>query len=113
MSKAKFALLPESISVSYRGEIRPENVIDIFSHYDVFLFPSKGENFGHVIYEALAAGCIPIISDTTPWTTLDREKCGAVVKLDDLSRFQKEMHMLCRLSNKELLEMKKMRLDMH
>ncbi len=85
----KIKQLPANISVSYKGEIRPENVIKAFSDYDVFLFPTKGENFGHVIYEALASGCVPVISDTTPWKDFKDKECGAVIGLNDENSFRK------------------------
>ena len=53
-----------------------KKVIETFSKYDVFLFPTKGENYGHVIFEALAGGCIPIISDQTPWNDIEQAGCG-------------------------------------
>lgn len=80
--------LPPNIICRYRRSVRPEESIQVFSQYDVFLFPTQGENFGHVIYEALAAGCIPIISDTTPWKDLEKKKCGSVVELSNIDGFK-------------------------
>ena len=37
--------------------------------------PTFGENFCHVIREALSAGCPVLISDQTPWRNL--QECGA------------------------------------
>lgn len=79
--------LPNSISWRYEGEADSEKIIDIFSQYDIFLFPTLGENYGHVIYEALAAGCIPVISNTTPWLDFNEMKCGNVIPLNDVNRF--------------------------
>lgn len=87
----KISELPDNIKVIYKGEVRPEKVIDVFSHYDVFLFPTKGENFGHVIYESLAGGCVPLISDTTPWKDFERKECGAVVPLHDEAGFREKI----------------------
>ena len=56
---------------SYKGEIDSNDVIDVFSNYDIFLFFSFGENFGHVIYESLLSGCVPLISNNTPWNEED------------------------------------------
>ena len=53
-----------------------DEIIDILSKYHVFLLPTKGENFGHVIQEAFLAGCPVIISDQTPWNNLERIKVG-------------------------------------
>ena len=40
------------------------------------------ENYGHVIFEAMAGGCVPIISDKTPWTEEKAGNCGEVVELE-------------------------------
>ena len=81
--------LPKNIRYHYCGEINSEKVIDVISDYDAFFFPTKGENYGHVIYEALAAGCVPIISDRTPWLNLNENGCGYVVPLEDQDAFIK------------------------
>ena len=86
--------LPKNIRYRYCGEVNSEKVLDVFSNYDAFLFPTKGENFGHVIYEALAAGCIPIISDQTPWLDLNENDCGYVWPLNDQTAFVKAVNNL-------------------
>lgn len=86
--------LPDNIQYRYCGEVTPENVVGTFSKYDVFLFPTKGENYGHVIYEALAAGCIPIISDQTPWQDLAEHECGVAVSLENTGGFSKAIQEL-------------------
>lgn len=74
--------LPENVEWEYKGEADAEQVVKIFSGYDVFLFPTMAENYGHVIFEAMAGGCVPVISDKTPWTMEKMGCCGEVVKLD-------------------------------
>lgn len=59
--------MPRQISVQYLGEVTPEHVSQAFSKHDVFIFPTRGENFGHVIFEALSTGTPVIVSDQTPW----------------------------------------------
>ncbi|MBN1919612.1 MAG: glycosyltransferase [Anaerolineae bacterium] len=81
------AQMPPSIEVTYRGEIMPEQVMDTFGNYHLFLFPTRGENFGHVISEALRAGCPVLISDTTPWRGLEEQKAGWIVPLSQPERF--------------------------
>lgn len=81
------AQMPTSIEVTYRGEIMPEQVMDTFGNYHLFLFPTRGENFGHVISESLRAGCPVLISDTTPWRGLEEQRAGWVVPLSQPERF--------------------------
>ncbi|EQD61081.1 group 1 glycosyl transferase, partial [mine drainage metagenome] len=51
----------------YRGVVEHSRVQDVMAGYDVFFLPTLGENFGHVIMEAMAAGTPVLISDRTPW----------------------------------------------
>lgn len=59
--------LPENINVRHLGPIAPEAVSSTFAQYDLFVFPTHGENFGHVIFESLRAGTPVLVSDQTPW----------------------------------------------
>lgn len=74
--------LPSNIRVTYRGTISPFEVVGVLSDYHFFFFPTSGENFGHVIFEALSAGCPPIISDLTPWRDLKLTQAGWNLSLD-------------------------------
>ena len=74
---------------------------------DVFLFPTMAENYGHVIFEALAGGCVPVISDKTPWTGEKMEGCGETVKLDEktvLEDFEKIVTKYTEMTKKEKQE---------
>lgn len=74
--------LPQNVRWEYKGEAEAERVVKVFSEYDVFLFPTIAENYGHVIFEAMAGGCVPIISDKTPWTMEKMGYCGEAVKME-------------------------------
>jgi glycosyltransferase involved in cell wall biosynthesis len=63
----QIASLPRHIKVTYKGEVPSEMVAKTFAEHDVFFFPTKGENFGHVIHESLSAGTCVVVSDQTPW----------------------------------------------
>jgi glycosyltransferase involved in cell wall biosynthesis len=80
--------LPKNIRVRYFGMVPPDNVGEVFGKHHVFLLPTQGENFGHVIYESLAAGCPVIISDQTPWRDLESKKAGWSIPLNDTERFR-------------------------
>lgn len=70
--------LPDNIKVIYRGPIAPDEVSNTFARYDLFVFPTQGENFGHVIFESLRAGTPVLLSDRTPWHP---DNAGAVTAL--------------------------------
>lgn len=54
-------------SFNYKGHANPADSQDILAGYDALVLLTKGENFGHSIYEALSVGTPVIISDKTPW----------------------------------------------
>ena len=91
-----------NIAWEYKGEADSEKIPEIFAGYDAFLFPTLGENYGHVIAESLAAGCIPVISDTTPWLNLDEKGCGYVCRLGDNDAFRKALTVLASMTQDEL-----------
>jgi glycosyltransferase involved in cell wall biosynthesis len=68
--------LPDNIKVKYLGIVKPDKVVQVFSFYDLFLFPSGGENYGHVIAESLTAGTPVLISNKTPWKNLRKDNLG-------------------------------------
>lgn len=52
---------------NYKGHANPADSQTILANYDALVLLTKGENFGHSIYEALSLGTPVIISDKTPW----------------------------------------------
>ena len=77
----EIARLPAHVRATYRGVAPPDRVMEIIAGYDLFLLPTLGENFGHVILEALLAACPVLISDRTPWTDLSRHRAGFALDL--------------------------------
>ena len=80
--------LPENVTVAYRGAVPPEEVGRVIAEHELFLLPTLGESFGHVIFESLAVGCPVLISDRTPWRGLEEVGVGWDVPLDDVARFR-------------------------
>lgn len=85
--KKELERLPGNIKWEWKGNVDSEHVVDTLKPHHVFLFPTFGENFGHVIQEALSAGCPCVISDQTPWKDLETQCVGYVFSLDDLMPF--------------------------
>jgi glycosyltransferase involved in cell wall biosynthesis len=71
--------LPANVRVAYGGELAPDEVRTKFAEYDAFIFPTRGENFGHVIAESLSASCPVICTDQTPWTALLANGGGRII----------------------------------
>lgn len=82
------AALPANVHVTYQGVAPHSELPSILGRYHFFLFPTRGENFGHVIFEALAAGCPVLISDQTPWDGLEEKGAGWDIPLDDAPRWR-------------------------
>jgi glycosyltransferase involved in cell wall biosynthesis len=68
--------LPANIQVEYKGEKPNHELPEIIAGHHIFALPTRGENFGHAIFEALTLGKIVLISDQTPWKELQRAKAG-------------------------------------
>jgi len=81
--------LPPNISWEYKGLVDSEKVVQTLRPYHVFLFPTLGENYGHVIQEALSAGCACILSDQTPWNDLEENDVGFVYPLKQIDDYVK------------------------
>jgi glycosyltransferase involved in cell wall biosynthesis len=72
----QITLLPKNIQVCYHGELAPTKIADVLAQNHLFIMPSKSENFGHAISEALSA-CKPVItSQHTPWAALLENNAG-------------------------------------
>jgi len=80
--------LPPNIQAKYGGPVLPDQVIQIFAGYHLFLFPTQSENFGHVILESLASGCPVLLSDQTPWHNLEASGAGWNVPLNAPEQYQ-------------------------
>lgn len=64
----------------YCGELRRKEVRDTLENYDILLFPTRAENFGHVIIEAIQSGVYVIVGNNVPFIFDGHKDCG--VKLD-------------------------------
>ena len=69
--------------------------------YDLFLFPSGGENYGHVIAESLSSGTPVLISKNTPWLDLESQNLGWDIDLKDMDSFVEIIEKVARMSHDE------------
>lgn len=93
--------MPSNIRIKYNGEIEHKYIEDIFSKYHAFLFPTLGENYGHVIVESMMASCLPIISDNTPWKELEQKGIGWDIPLDKIDMYIQSIDTLVNMDNEE------------
>lgn len=85
--RALAAALPSHIRVQWCGPTDPAEVPAAFARHDLFFFPTRGENFGHVIAESLGAGTPVLLSDKTPWRGLAEKGIGHDLPLADPAGF--------------------------
>lgn len=100
------AKLPANVKVRYCGNANPDQVIQIFSRYDLFLFPSGGEAYGNVIAEALTAGTPVLISTETPWRNLQADGLGWDINLDNIDAFVKAIDGFALLTDMQRMEIR-------
>lgn len=79
--------LPSNIEIHYKGSLKQNEIVSTMRDYHAFFFPTKSENFGHVIVESMQSGLIPIISDQTPWIDLESKDIGWAISLNDKNKF--------------------------
>ncbi|NCU06106.1 MAG: glycosyltransferase family 4 protein [Chitinophagaceae bacterium] len=82
--EAIIAKLPENIQVKYHGELSPADKTKAMEQFQVFIMPSKSENFGHALLEALSAGKPVITTNTTPFKHLQDVHAGFTAEINRL-----------------------------
>lgn len=96
--------LPSNVKWSWEGNVESENVVETLKNHHVFLFPTLGENYGHVIQEALSAACPVILSNQTPWKDINKYSVGNIFDVDDINGFKSEIEYYCRMNQYEFQE---------
>lgn len=80
-----------------------EKKINTMSDSSLFLLPSKSENFGMSILEALSFG-IPVLTTTeTPWEKLNKFNAGMVIKFSK-ENLMSALNFLLKMDEKKLYE---------
>jgi glycosyltransferase involved in cell wall biosynthesis len=92
--KSLVGQLPPDKVVRFMGPIENKLVFATLAAYHAFVLPTRGENFGHAIFEALEAGKPVLISDQTPWRNLEERNAGWDIPLDRKDRYWKALDQL-------------------
>ncbi len=88
--------------INFKGPIAHTEIFKTLKDYHLFFLPTQGENFGHIIFEALTSGCVVLISDKTPWKGLEQKNAGWALPLNDNRNFAQKIKEMCELSEDEL-----------
>jgi len=90
--------------INYRGVLDHQLVHTTLSKYHFFILPTLGENYGHAIREALESGLPIIISDRTPWKSLEDLGVGWSLNLENKHEWIDVIDKCLRMSNKEYVQ---------
>ena len=85
--KNKMITLPDNITIRNIGAKNNKELIDLIQQHHLLILPSRGENFGHVIFESFLAGRPVLISDQTPWLNLPSLHVGWDLPLNSPAAF--------------------------
>jgi len=87
--------LPANVMVRFCRPLQHADLLRKLKEYHLFFLPTRGENFGHAIFEALSVGCPVLISDQTPWTNIEDHSAGWSLPLKDKQHFAEKVKMVC------------------
>jgi glycosyltransferase involved in cell wall biosynthesis len=89
--------LPRNVSVVHHHEIPHDQMPEVYARSDLLFLPSKSENFGHAIFEALSCSVPVLIGNATPWRDLQLAEAGWDLPLDDPALFANVIDEFARL----------------
>jgi glycosyltransferase involved in cell wall biosynthesis len=96
------AQMPAGIVVNYHGAVEPSMIETALAANHVFILPSKSENFGHSIVEALSVGRPVITSDATPWNNFEITKAGLNVSTRDTQELVSAVELFAGMNQEQL-----------
>lgn len=71
-----------SVKIQIHGHKNQDELKTYYKTAHLFFLPSRGENYGHAIAEALCYGIPIVISNETPWKNLEEASAGKSTSLN-------------------------------
>lgn len=96
--------LPLCVRVTFHEAVPPEGVRGVLHKFDALLMPTAGENFGHVVAEALSASCMVIITPSTPWNEVVSGGGGVLAEDRSVGTWSTILRALSRMDDGALVE---------
>lgn len=92
--------------ILFKGHLEGEAKNEMIASSKALILPSKSENFGNVVLEALAQGTPIIASKNTPWHLLEEFNAGYWID-GNVNEIVKSIMKLLELKDSEYLQMRK------
>lgn len=100
-------LLKNESNIKYKSPLSKRNKYKVLSKYNVYLFPSKTENFGITVLEALSCGLYVVSNKNLPWKILERFNFGKLIYFTS-ENLEKVVNNISKiLQNRRLISKKK------
>lgn len=93
--------MPANVTVTYKGSLQGDQVLDTLSNYHCMFMPTNGENFGHTILESFMSSTPVIISQNTPWRNLPAQNAGWDLALDKPADFVETIQLVLNANQDE------------
>jgi glycosyltransferase involved in cell wall biosynthesis len=93
--------LDEHIQVNWLIDLPHHQIKNKLQAAHFFVLLSEVESFGHAIFEALAVGCPLLVSDQTPWKSLQDKKAGWDLPISDLNLITTTLQKMVDMNNQE------------
>lgn len=103
--------LPANITARWHGELPHAKVAGVLQSLHLLLLPTRGENFGHIISEALSNGCPVLISNLTPWRNLTAKGVGWDLPIDDARPFRNVIEKVLAMDNDDFQSLSRAALE--
>lgn len=103
--------LNSQIFVNWYGPVEHTDIMEKMNNNHVFILPTLGENYGHVISEALIGGCPVIISDQTPWRKLEDIGVGWDIELYNKRKYISSLQYCIDMNQDEYNQISKQAFD--
>lgn len=93
--------MPANVTVTYKGSLQGDQVLETLSNYHCMFMPTNGENFGHTILESFMSSTPVIISQNTPWRNLPAHTAGWDLALDKPADFVETIQLVLNANQDE------------
>ena len=80
-------MISGSVNIRMQSALHPTELAIHYAKAHFFCLPTRHENYGHAIIEALSYACPVIISQRTPWRNLEKELIGWDLPLEKTELF--------------------------